>query len=135
MPMSSKTGQLRALLASGEFLQLPSSATPIEGRVAEAMGVKVVYTGGYATGASRGIGRAIRELLAEDGCDATLCALRGGRRRGGDRPRRQRGKGIRRPASPSSIAGNSSGVASYPRREFCLDFERSLIASSPDGSQ
>jgi methylisocitrate lyase len=53
--MSSKTKQLRALLAAGEFLYMPSATTPIEGRVAEAAGVKVVYTGGYATGASRTI--------------------------------------------------------------------------------
>src|SRR6516162_3258412 len=53
--MSSKTHQLRALLASGEFLYMPSATTPIEGRLAEATGVKVVYTGGYATGASRAI--------------------------------------------------------------------------------
>lgn len=53
--MSSKTARLRALLASGEFLYMPSATTPIEGRLAEAAGVKVVYTGGYATGASRAV--------------------------------------------------------------------------------
>jgi 2-methylisocitrate lyase-like PEP mutase family enzyme len=53
--MASKTRQLRALLAAGEFLYMPSATTPIEGRLAEAAGVKVVYTGGYATGASRAI--------------------------------------------------------------------------------
>src|SRR5579862_5698181 len=53
--MGSKTAQLRALLASGEFLYMPSATTPLEGRLAEAAGVKVVYTGGYATGASRAI--------------------------------------------------------------------------------
>jgi 2-methylisocitrate lyase-like PEP mutase family enzyme len=51
--MSSKTGRLRALLGSGEFLYMPSATTPLEGRLAEAAGVKLVYTGGYATGASR----------------------------------------------------------------------------------
>src|SRR5712672_4586503 len=34
---------------------MPSAATPLEGRLAEAMGVQVVYTGGYVTGASRAI--------------------------------------------------------------------------------
>ncbi len=53
--MSSKTARLRALLASGEFLYMPSATTPIEGRLAEAAGIKVVYTGGYATGASRAV--------------------------------------------------------------------------------
>ncbi len=53
--MTTKSAQLRALLGSGEFLYMPSATTPIEGRLAEASGVKVVYTGGYATGASRAI--------------------------------------------------------------------------------
>jgi 2-methylisocitrate lyase-like PEP mutase family enzyme len=53
--MTAKTGQLRALLASGEFLYMPSATTPIEGKLAEKLGVKVVYTGGYATGAARAI--------------------------------------------------------------------------------
>ena len=53
--MTAKTRQLRALLASGEFLYMPSATTPIEGRLAEAAGAKIVYTGGYATGASRAI--------------------------------------------------------------------------------
>ena len=53
--MTAKTRQLRALLASGEFLYMPSATTPIEGRLAETAGGKIVYTGGYATGASRAI--------------------------------------------------------------------------------
>jgi 2-methylisocitrate lyase-like PEP mutase family enzyme len=53
--MTSKTRQLRTLLASGEFLYMPSATTPIEGKLAEAAGAKLVYTGGYATGASRAI--------------------------------------------------------------------------------
>ena len=53
--MSSKTHRLRALLASGEFLYMPSATTAIEGRLAETMGAKLVYTGGYATGASLAI--------------------------------------------------------------------------------
>ena len=53
--MSSKTHRLRALLASGEFLYMRSATTPIEGRLAETMGAKLVYTGGYATGASLAI--------------------------------------------------------------------------------
>src|SRR6266481_6230396 len=50
--MTSKTHQLRTLLQSGEFLYMPSATTPIEGRLAEAIGTPLVYTGGYATGAS-----------------------------------------------------------------------------------
>ena len=51
--MIAKTKHLRELLASGEFLYMPSAATPLEGRLAEAAGTKLVYTGGYVSGASR----------------------------------------------------------------------------------
>lgn len=53
--MTAKTKQLRALLASGEFFYMPSATTPIEGKLAETAGARIVYTGGYATGASRAI--------------------------------------------------------------------------------
>jgi 2-methylisocitrate lyase-like PEP mutase family enzyme len=53
--MTAKTRRLRELVASGTFLYMPSAATPLEGRLAEAMGTPLVYTGGYATGASRAI--------------------------------------------------------------------------------
>lgn len=50
--MSTKSAALRALLKAGTFLYMPSCATPIEGRLAEAAGCKAMYVGGYATGAS-----------------------------------------------------------------------------------
>jgi 2-methylisocitrate lyase-like PEP mutase family enzyme len=53
--MTAKTRRLRELLASGEFLYMPSAATPLEGRLAEAAGTNLVYTGGYVSGASRAI--------------------------------------------------------------------------------
>jgi 2-methylisocitrate lyase-like PEP mutase family enzyme len=53
--MTAKTRRLRELIASGKFLYMPSAATPLEGRLAEAMGTPLVYTGGYATGASLAI--------------------------------------------------------------------------------
>ncbi|MBV9860419.1 MAG: isocitrate lyase/PEP mutase family protein [Alphaproteobacteria bacterium] len=53
--MTPKTRQLRELLASGEFLYMPSAATPLEGKLAEAVGTPLVYTGGYVSGASRAI--------------------------------------------------------------------------------
>src|SRR5260370_14741729 len=34
---------------------MPSATTPLEGKLAETMGANLVYTGGYATGASRAI--------------------------------------------------------------------------------
>jgi len=51
--VTAKARRLRELIDSGQFLSMPSAATPLEGRLAEAMGVPVVYTGGYVTGASR----------------------------------------------------------------------------------
>ena len=36
--MTAKTKRLRELLASGEFLYMPSATTPLEGRLAEAAG-------------------------------------------------------------------------------------------------
>ena len=51
--MTAKTRHLRELIASGDFLYMPSAATPLEGRLAEAIGTPLVYTGGYVTGASR----------------------------------------------------------------------------------
>jgi 2-methylisocitrate lyase-like PEP mutase family enzyme len=51
--MTAKTRRLRELLAAGEFLYMPSAATPLEGRLAEAAGTPLVYTGGYVSGASR----------------------------------------------------------------------------------
>ena len=53
--MTAKTKRLRELLASGDFLYMPSASTPLEGRLAEAMGTPLVYTGGYVSGASRAI--------------------------------------------------------------------------------
>jgi 2-methylisocitrate lyase-like PEP mutase family enzyme len=53
--MTTKTRRLRELIASGRFLYMPSAATPLEGRLAEAAGCPLVYTGGYVTGASRAI--------------------------------------------------------------------------------
>jgi 2-methylisocitrate lyase-like PEP mutase family enzyme len=53
--MTAKTRRLRELIASGGFLYMPSAATPLEGRLAEAAGCPLVYTGGYVSGASRAI--------------------------------------------------------------------------------
>ena len=53
--MTAKTRRLRELIASGEFLYMPSAATPLEGMLAEAVRTTLVYTGGYVSGASRAI--------------------------------------------------------------------------------
>ena len=41
---TTNTRRLRELIASGEFLYMPSCATPLEGRLAEAAGTPLVYT-------------------------------------------------------------------------------------------
>src|SRR5260370_185373 len=50
------------LMERGECLYMPSAATPLEGRLAETMGCKAVYTGGYVTGASRAISEPLLAL-------------------------------------------------------------------------
>jgi hypothetical protein len=50
--MTAKTRRLRELLASGEFLYMPSAATPLEGRLAEAIGTPLVYTWGSSSRAA-----------------------------------------------------------------------------------
>ena len=47
------TTRLRTLLKKGSFLYMPSVTDPLGGRLAESIGFKSVYTGGYATGGSR----------------------------------------------------------------------------------
>src|SRR5256885_16773878 len=82
--MTAKTRRLRELIASGKFLYMPSAATPLEGRLAEAAGAPLVYTGGYVSGASRAIteplltmdeqvriaGEVARAVAGPLGCDA-----------------------------------------------------------------
>ena len=47
------TTRLRSLLKKGHFLYMPSVIDPLGGRLAESIGFKAVYTGGFATGGSR----------------------------------------------------------------------------------
>jgi len=47
------TTRLRSLLKKGQFLYMPSVTDPLGGRLAESIGFKLIYTGGYATGSSR----------------------------------------------------------------------------------
>ena len=49
------TQRLRALLKKGAFLYMPSVIDPLAGRLAESIGFKVVYSGGFATGGSRAV--------------------------------------------------------------------------------
>jgi hypothetical protein len=84
--MTAKTRRLRELLAVGEFLYMPSAATPLEGRLAEAMGTPLVYTGGLCqrplseaefTALRKEIGldayyRSNRRVPRDNGCAARL---------------------------------------------------------------
>ena len=102
--MTAKTRRLRELIASGEFLYMPSAATPLEGRLAEAVGTPLVYTGGYVSGASRGDHRA----AVDDG--------RAGadRRRGGARRRRCRWSPMPAPGSASRCTRCARCASSPP---------------------
>lgn len=44
------TAKLRALVKAGKFLELPSAYDPITARLAEQVGFKSVYSGGFVTG-------------------------------------------------------------------------------------
>jgi 2-methylisocitrate lyase-like PEP mutase family enzyme len=46
------TSKLRALVRAGKFLELPSAYDPITARLAEQVGFKTVYSGGFVTGGS-----------------------------------------------------------------------------------
>jgi 2-methylisocitrate lyase-like PEP mutase family enzyme len=50
--MQRATTRLRALVKAGKFLELPSAYDPIIGRLAESVGFKTVYSGGFVTGGS-----------------------------------------------------------------------------------
>ncbi len=53
--MQSKTSKLRDLLKTEAFLYWPSLYYPLAGRVAEQIGIKSAYVGGYVTGASKAV--------------------------------------------------------------------------------
>jgi methylisocitrate lyase len=50
--MQRATTRLRALVKGGKFLELPSAYDPITARLAEQVGFKTVYSGGFVTGGS-----------------------------------------------------------------------------------
>lgn len=50
--MQRATTKLRALVNAGKFLELPSGYDPITARLAQSVGFKSVYSGGFVTGGS-----------------------------------------------------------------------------------
>lgn len=50
--MQRATTKLRTLVKAGRFLELPSAYDPITARLAESVGFKTVYSGGFVTGGS-----------------------------------------------------------------------------------
>ena len=52
MTKRSVTSRLRSLLKKGTFIYMPAVIDPLGGRMAERIGFKAVYAGGYATGSS-----------------------------------------------------------------------------------
>ena len=53
--MQRATTKLRALVKAGRFLELPSAYDPITARLAQSVGFKSVYSGGFVTGGSSAI--------------------------------------------------------------------------------
>lgn len=53
--MQRATTKLRVLIRRGKFLDLPSAYDPITARLAENLGFKSIYNGGFVTGGSSGI--------------------------------------------------------------------------------
>jgi 2-methylisocitrate lyase-like PEP mutase family enzyme len=49
----SNTAAMRALLAKGKFIYIPSAYDPIGGRLIESLGFPAAYVGGFVTGGSR----------------------------------------------------------------------------------
>ena len=52
MAKQNATSRLRFLLKKEEFIYMPAVIDPLGGRIAERIGFKAVYAGGYATGSS-----------------------------------------------------------------------------------
>jgi 2-methylisocitrate lyase-like PEP mutase family enzyme len=52
--MQRKTTRLRALIRRNKFLELPSARDPVTARLAESLGFKSVYNGGFVTGGMSG---------------------------------------------------------------------------------
>lgn len=50
--MQRATARLRALVKAGKFLELPSAYDPITAKLAESLGFRSVYNGGFVTGGS-----------------------------------------------------------------------------------
>ena len=50
--MKRATTQLRALVKAGKFLELPAVHDPLTARLAESVGFKTIYNGGFVTGGS-----------------------------------------------------------------------------------
>jgi 2-methylisocitrate lyase-like PEP mutase family enzyme len=50
--MKTATAKLRAMVKRGEFLELPSAYDPVTAKLAQSVGFKSVYNGGFVTGGS-----------------------------------------------------------------------------------
>jgi 2-methylisocitrate lyase-like PEP mutase family enzyme len=51
--MTTRTAELRRLLAAERFIDMPVAADPLGGRLIASLGFKSVYSGGFVTGATR----------------------------------------------------------------------------------
>ena len=136
--MTAKTRRLRELIASGEFLYMPSATTPLEGRLAETIG-----------DAARLHRRLCQRRLARDHRAAADDGRAGaGRRRGGAGRRRCRWSPMPAPASasrctrcarcasspPPGSPASISRTSSIPKRAHYHDYRRARGPAAPNSS-
>lgn len=70
--MPRPTTQLRALVKTGRFLQLPSAYDPITARLVESLGFKTIYNGGFVTGGSTCISEPLLTMTEQIGVAANM---------------------------------------------------------------
>ena len=62
-----QTTRLRAMVSSGEFLELPAVYDPLTARIAENAGFRTLYNGGFVTGSFSGISEPLLTMSKQIG--------------------------------------------------------------------
>lgn len=70
--MPNATARLRALVKSGKFLELPSVHDPLSARLAESLGFKTIYNGGFVTGGSTTISEPLLTMNEQIGVGSRI---------------------------------------------------------------
>jgi 2-methylisocitrate lyase-like PEP mutase family enzyme len=70
--MQRATTRLRSLVKNGRFLELPSAHDPITARLAESLGYKTIYNGGFVTGGMTCISEPLLTMSEQIGVAASM---------------------------------------------------------------